>query len=181
MTARRILAAAMLLLAATTAVARGNSADQPVRTRFAWGADIGTSVDLGGKEMTCIDFDVMFGLQRGWIKFLGVGAQADIMVSNSCRSYPFYLEFRTNFINRPSVLFWDLKVGASLNYLEHNHRQTAPYAFTGIGVNLARGRSFSSHLVAGYTYRQRRTVVGDEMIHDFKDIHYASIRIGVLF
>jgi len=80
-----------------------------VKTHFAWGADFGASIDLGGDEMTCIDFDVMFGMRRGWIKFLGIGAQADIMVSNSCRSFPLYAEFRTNFRNSPSILFWDLK------------------------------------------------------------------------
>lgn len=180
MRARRFIALALVALFVPV-FASAAEKDGKVKTHFAWGADFGASIDLGGDEMTCIDFDVMFGMRRGWIKFLGIGAQADIMVSNSCRSFPLYAELRTNFRNSPSILFWDLKLGASLNYLEHNHHQTGLFGFTGLGVNLARGRSFSSHIVAGYTFRQRRTVVGDEMVHDFKDIHYASIRIGVLF
>lgn len=155
-------------------------AERPT-THFAWGADAGASIDLSGNDMSTVDIDLNFGMRRGWINFLGVGAQADIMVSNSCRSYPIYLNFRTNFSNRPTLLFWDLKGGVSLNYLEHNHRQTGVYGSTGLGVNLAHSDKFSSHLVLAYTYRQRKTLEGPEMTHYFHSISYASVKIGVTF
>lgn len=155
-------------------------AEKPV-TKFAWGADAGASIDLSGNDMSTIDFNAVFGMSRGWIDFLGLGVEADIMTSNSCRSYPIYVNFRTNFLNKPSLLFWDVKIGASLNYLEHNHQQTGIYGATGLGINLARSSKFSTHLIIGYTYRERKTVVGDEMTHHFKSLNYASVKIGVLF
>lgn len=172
---RRFILALVAVMAALC-----SQAEKPV-LKFAWGADAGASIDLTGNDMSTIDFSASFGMSRGWINFLGLGVEADIMTSNSCRSYPLYLNFRTNFQNKPSLLFWDLKGGISLNYLEHNHQQTGPYASTGLGVNLARSAKFSSHLLISYTYRHRKTIVGDEMTHRFKSLSYASVKIGVIF
>ncbi len=84
-------------------------------------------------------------------------------------------------LHRPPLAFWDIKLGASLNYLEHNHQQTGIYGFTGAGFNLARSSKFASFILLGYTFRQRRKVVGHEMAHDFHDLHYATVKIGVSF
>lgn len=151
------------------------------QTKFAWGADAGASIDLSGNDMSSIDFSAAFGMSRGWINFLGVGAEADIVVSNSSRSYPVFVNFKTNFRNTPSLLFWDLKAGLSLNYPEHNHQHTGFYGSTGLGVNLARSSKFCSHLVIAYTFRQRSTAEGAEMPHNFKSLSYASVKIGVTF
>lgn len=151
------------------------------QTKFAWGADAGASIDLSGSDMSSVDFSAVFGLSRGWINFLGVGAEADIVVSSSSRSYPLFVNFKTNFRNTPSLLFWDLKAGLSLNYMEHGPQQTGFYGSTGLGVNLARSSKFCSHLVIAYTFRQRSAVEGAEMTHDFKSLSYASVKIGVTF
>lgn len=154
--------------------------DSSPKLRFTWGADLGASIDMSGDDMSSIDFNASFGLSRKWINFLGIGAEANIMVNNSCRSYPLFVQFRTNFQNRPTIMFWDLKAGVSLNYLEHNHQQTGAYASTGIGFYLARSAKFSSHLIIGYTYKERRPIIG-ELTHNFHDLHYAGVRIGVAF
>ncbi len=151
------------------------------KIELTWGADVGASIDMSGQDMSSIDFDLAVGMRRSWIKFLGIGVQADIMTSNSCRSYPLFALFRTNFLNRPTNFFWEVKAGASLNYLEHNHSQTGVYGFTGAGFRLASGAKFTSHIVIGYTFMQRRRVVGEEMVHNFKDLHCASVKIGVAF
>ena len=91
-----------------------------IRPAFTWGASAGASIDMSGNDMSTVDFEISFGMRRGWINFLGIGAEADIMVSNSCRSFPLFAELRTNFTDRPTLAFWDIKLGASLNYLEHN-------------------------------------------------------------
>ena len=148
---------------------------------FAWGGDVGASIDMSGNDMSSIDFNLAFGIRRGWIKFLGVGAQADIYVSNSCRSYPIYALLRTNFVERDTRVFWEVKGGMSLNYLEHNHHQTGIFGSTGVGMRLASGRSFSSYLVLAYTFLQRRKIIGPEMTHDFTDLHCASVRLGIVF
>ena len=108
---RRFLFVLMAVIAAVSAVAEKPS------IKFTWGADAGASIDLSGNDMSAVDFNAVFGMSRGWINFLGLGVEADIMISNSCRSYPIYVNFRTNFQNKPSLLFWDVKLGTSLNYL----------------------------------------------------------------
>lgn len=152
-----------------------------LKVSFAWGADISASVDMSANDMSSLNLSVNVGMKRGWINFLGVGAQADICMSNSCRFYPMYLLFRTNFTDRPTRVFWELKGGVSLNYLEHNHQQYGAYAFTGVGMKLATGRRFTSHLILGYTLLQRRKVVGPEMTHDFTDLHFATVKLGITF
>lgn len=177
-----ILAAAIVLLATSArAQAADNSDTAAIRPAFTWGASAGASIDMSGNDMSTVDFEISFGMRRGWINFLGIGAEADIMVSNTCRSFPLFAELRTNFTDRPTLAFWDIKLGASLNYLEHNHQQTGIYGFTGVGFNLARSSKFASFILLGYTSRQRRKVVGHEMAHDFHDLHYATVKIGVSF
>lgn len=165
----------------TTVTTTSKPVDNRLKVRFAWGADIGASIDMSGNDMSSVDFDIALGMKRGWLNFLGIGAQANLSVSNSCRSFPLFLLFRTNFTDRPTRVFWELKGGASLNYLEHNHQQTGIYGSTGIGIRLASSRNFSSHMTLGYTYIQRRKIVGTEMTHNFTDLHFATVKIGVTF
>lgn len=178
---RIYLLLAILALSISAHAAQPTAATEKIKVTFAWGGDAGASIDMSGNDMSSIDIALAFGLKRGWINFLGVCAQADFAVSNSCRSFPLFLLFRTNFTDRPTRVFWELKGGASLNYLEHNHRQTGAYGSTGVGIRLASGKSFSSHLVLAYTFLQRRRIVGAEMTHNFTDLHFASVRIGVTF
>lgn len=180
---RSFISILIIMLSAMVFCANGieNNDSTQLKTRFAWGADAGATIDLTGNDMSAINFAAFFGITRGWINFLGIGAGADIVASNSCRSYPVFVDFRTNFDNRPTLLFWDLRLGASLNYLEHNHNQVGIYGSTGLGINLARGRSFCSYMIAGYTFRDQRKVIGTEMTHDFRDLHYASFKIGINF
>ena len=151
------------------------------KAHFAWGASAGASIDCCGQDMSSLDFDARFGFRYRWIRFLGIGAAAKIMVSNSCRSYPLFVELHTNFRNNPSLFFWAIRGGVSLNYLEHNHQQANPYGFTGLGVRLAYSSKFTSYVLLGYTILQRKRIVGAEMTHDFTDLHYASFKLGVTF
>lgn len=161
-------------------VAKAKPVKEGSAVRFAWGADAGASIDMTGNDMSAVDFSAFFGMRRGWINFLGVGAEADIVTSNSCRYYPLFLDFRTNFVNRPTLFFWGLRVGASLNYYENNWHQVGLYGLTGVGINLARSRNFCSHIFVGYTYRQRRTPDA-EGAPRMPDLHYATFKLGVTF
>lgn len=149
-------------------------------TTFAWGANAGASIDMSGQDMSAIEFSASFGMRRGWINFLGVGMGADLITSNSSRCYPIFIDFQTNFRNSPTLFFWSIRSGISLNYLEHNHDQVGAYASTGLGINLARGNSFCSYMFIGYTFRQRNNIE-DEFNHEFKSLHYVSCKIGLNF
>ncbi len=179
----KTLLAVLLLLLPLGAKAAGSADNEFMTSRavFTWGASAGASIDMSSNDMSTVDFDITLGFRRGWINFLGLGLGADIMVSNSCRTFPLYAELRTNFLNHPTIGFWDFKAGMALNYLEHNHQQTGVYAFTGPGFNLARSRKFNSYILIGYTFVQRRPINGPEMYHDFGSLHYATVKIGVSF
>lgn len=151
------------------------------KVKFSWGAEAGASIDLTGQEMSAIDFNASFGMKYSWVRFLGIGVGADIAISNSCRSYPLYVDFRTNFRKEPSLFFWAVKCGVALNYLQHNAQQTSAAGYTGLGINLAQGRKFSSYMLIGYSFRNRKDIEGGDYTLKLKPIHYASVRLGVSF
>lgn len=155
--------------------------DDGSKTYFAWGADLGSTVDLSAHDMTSIDFSASFGLRRGWIGFLGVGAGANLMVSNSCRTYPLFACLRTSFTSRPSILFMDLRGGVALHYLDFNDSQAKPYVSAGLGFNLARSEKFTSYIIAGYTYYNRSDMAVGEEMHRYDDLQCGYVRIGVCF
>lgn len=149
---------------------------------FAWGADAGGSIDMSGHDMSAIDISASFGFKRGLIDFLGVGAGIDIMLNNPARSFPVFVAFKTNFRQQPSLLFLDLRVGVSANYLPNDYQQTGAYTFAGLGFNLARGKKFASHIVIGYTFRSYKDIVTrSEEIFPMNDIHAATVKLGVTF
>ncbi len=175
------LSAQTVTTTTTTTTTVSEPGKEKIKVKFTWGAALGASIDMSGNDMSSVDFDIAFGMKRGWLNFLGLGAQANVMLSNSCRSFPVFLMFRTNFTDRPTRVFWELKGGASLNYLEHDHQQTGIYGSTGVGIRLASSAKFSSHMTLSYSYIQRRKIVGTEMTHNFTDLHFATVKIGVTF
>ena len=153
----------------------------PVRVRFAWGAELASSIDLSGHDMSSIDFNAYFGLRYKWLSLAGVGAGVDIMVSNSCRTYPLFAVFRTDFSKYVKIAFLDVRGGVALNYLPNNVSQTAPYASASVGFNLARSPKFRSYILVGYTFVGRKDVVTEDRTVDYPSLSMASIRLGVAF
>lgn len=155
---------------------------EPVKVSFAWGAEAGGSLDMSAQDMSTIDFSAYFGLKRGWINFFGIGAEIDIMTNNSCRSFPVFVAFRTNFTDRQTLLFLDLRGGQAYNYLPGDYYQTGIYGFGGIGVNLARSKKFCSHIVIGYTFKEYNDYrTRDEELVSISDLHLATFRLGITF
>ncbi len=149
------------------------------RPRFAWGAETGGSVDLSGNDMSSFDFNLSFGIRYRWLKFAGIGTGADIMVSNSCRTFPVYVRIATDFHTLPQLLFLDLKGGIGFNYLENNRQSTGAYAYSGLGINFARTAKFSSYMSIGYSFIQHRDNTDAIVTHS--DLHMATIKIGINF
>lgn len=171
---------AIFLMASLWASAKENEADYN-KTRFTWGASFGSDIDLTGNDMSDVSLDAYFGLRMPGVQVLGVGVGLDVPVSNSWRSYPVYLIMRTNFMKRPSLCFFDLRGGVSVNLLEYDHRQTGAYVSPGLGFKLASGRTFSSHLILAYTFTGRKNYMhGDDCIKA-GNLHMATMRIGITF
>ncbi len=152
-----------------------------MRVCFAWGAELASSVDLSGHDMSSIDFNAYLGLRYRWLSLAGVGAGANIMVSNSCRTYPVFAVVRTDFSRYVKLLFLDFRGGLALNYLPDNVSQQAPYAAASIGFNLARSSKFRSYVLFGYTFIGRKDVASEEMTTEYPSLSMVSVRLGVAF
>lgn len=155
--------------------------EKPDVTKFAWSAEFGSSVDLSGNDMSSIDIGASVGVSHKWIMLAGIGAGANIMISNSCRTYPLYAVFRTDFSSFLKIMFVEARGGIALNYLHNNQNQTGGYAGLYLGFNLARGKKFKSYITAGYTYVGRKDILAGEVLTEYKPLSLASVRLGVTF
>ena len=171
---------------------------------FTWGADIGSSVDLTANDMTSVDIHGCFGYKGHWMRFAGLGAGINSMLSNASRCYPVYALLRTSFSSRPQLCFLDLRLGISINNILNYSSQTDFYCSIGLGVTLAKGKKFASHIIISYNFMPVRpyTILtevpvtdspgevfeGDPVAtttiatrHSFPDLHFAAVRIGCSF
>lgn len=153
----------------------------PRPLRFVWGAEIGGSVELSGHEMSTLGIGASFGMQWQWIRFLGVSAEADVMVSNSSRIFPLTLNFRTDFSKSRRLLFVDLRGGTALTYYNDEEQKAQPYGSAGLGVTLAAGRKYASHLIVSYAYVGRDRCFVGERERNCPGMSYVTMRLGVTF
>ncbi len=169
-------------------------------SHFTWGADLGTGIDMTTSDMTFVDLHAYLGYKSRAVRFAGIGAGINTMMNNSSRSYPVYAMLRTSFSAMPRLCFMDLRLGAAFNNFYEFKSQTDLYASVGLGITLASGRRFSSHLIIGYTFMPVRNLrpkvsavappEGADAVAEplpvneprpIPDLHYASIRIGCAF
>lgn len=185
MTKVRILTLLAAVLAVCATVhAEGqehHSALSSAMEHFTWGADVGGSIDMSGHDMSIIDISANFGYKSDILRLLGAGASLNLMVSNSCRSFPFYAIIRTSFTRRPSLFFVEARAGASINYLQNNINQTGLYLSGGVGINLATGRTFRSHLILSYSFFDRGYITYKDQDYSVPDLHYVGVKIGISF
>lgn len=149
--------------------------------RFTWGAELEGMVDMSGHDMSSLGINASFGFEWQWIRFLGVGAQADIAVSNSSRIYPVYVNFRTDFSRRRRLVFMDLRGGAAFANFYRIGNTTCGYFSGGLGVTLAAGRKFSSHIIVGYTWIGQRHCYEGDRLDKCSGLSYAQMRFGITF
>lgn len=152
-----------------------------VMSHFSWGADVGTSVDMGTDDMSSVDADVSLGYKGGIVRFAGAGAGVHRSFGQGHNFIPIYGIFRTSFRTRPTLLFWEVKAGYSFNTMSHEHSQNGFCASTGIGFNLAHTAGFSSHIVISYAYFGLDPYEHNGVKSDRKNINYAQLRIGISF
>lgn len=150
------------------------------RPAFAWGAGLVSNIDLSQHSMSSLGINAELGMRWKWIRFIGIGAEGDFMTGNSSRTYPLYINFKTDFKNSNQLLFMDIRGGIALNYIYESHSAQA-YVSGGVGITLARGKSFASHIVLAYTYLgQDRCYIGN-FERSCPGISLATLRLGICF
>lgn len=181
-TAKRMIMKKIVMLIALicgtfTAFAQENAK----QSHFTWGIDLGSSIDMRGEEMTNINLDAFFGYKNDYFKVLGIGAELDIMTGNSSRSIPVYAIMRTSFLPGQHQLFGDFRAGISMNDVYDFKSQTGAYASAGLGITLAKGSTFRSHLIVGYTFIGRSDFDLADGVYHCPDLHFATLRLGISF
>jgi len=181
----RFLQILFLAVAISLGSAHAHAADQPESitgwNHFVWGAEVGGSIDLTSNNLSTINLDAFFGYKNSWINAVGVGASVNMMVSNSVRAFPVYALFRTDFSSRPRLLFMDLRGGVVVNNITYGETQTCLFLSPGVGINLARGRSFSSYITLSYIYNGLKPFdLGDRRC-SVDGLSMACLRLGVSF
>lgn len=164
------------------AILTGISVSASASDHFAWGADIGTSVDVSGNDMSTLNLDAFFGYKNSAIDILGVGAAVNMMVSNSCRAFPLYAIVRTSFRSAPSLCFMDMRAGCVIDNLSDGTKQTGFYVSPAVGFNLAISKSFKSYITVGYVYNGMKPFGGEYGATEIKNgLHMVTARFGVTF
>lgn len=182
---RHILAAIILgasaLATSFTASAKDFDQSETNWDHFVWGAEVGGSCDMTSNNLSSINLDAYFGYCNSWINALGVGASVNMMVSSSVRAFPIYGLIRTDFSSRQKLCFMDLRAGVTINKPTYGQQETALYLSPGIGINLARGKTFCSYLTLSYIYNGMKPFdLGDRRC-DVDGLSMACLRLGISF
>ena len=171
----------LLLSAMTSAL---YAAEAPVvreKVAFAWGANISGNVDMSDHDLSALGLNAEFGMSWKYLRFLGIGAEGLMMVNGSNRCFPIFVNVRTDFSKTRRLLFLDLRGGTSLNYFNNNSQETGAYFSGGLGITLATGKSFSSHIIMAYTYiGQEKCYIGDYE-RNCPGISMVTLKLGVSF
>ncbi len=179
---RYIIAFCLLIIGTCSIHAQSASANtEPRKSKFAWGLDAGSLIDMTGNDMSAIDINAYFGYSGGFMRLLGAGAAIDMMVSSGSNVYPIYAILRTDFSQRSRLIFLDMRGGIAFCNIENFPEQCNPYGSLGVGVTLAKGRSFSSHIILSYNYTKLNDLHIEDKVLRLHDLQYACIRIGVSF
>ncbi|MCM1152879.1 MAG: hypothetical protein NC328_04420 [Muribaculum sp.] len=159
--------------------------DSPSRvltnSHFTWGADLGTSIDLGGHDMSTFDLDVNLGYKSSLIRFLGVGVGIHRSFGNGNMFIPFYVMFRSSFRTKPSLFFLNLRAGYSFNTVENSPTYGDISASIGVGINLAMTSRIQSHIILSWGFRHFRERHRELFALDTQNINLAQLSFGVNF
>lgn len=159
----------------------GNKGKSLVGSHFTWGADVGSSIDLRGSDMTTVDLDAYFGYKGSLIRTAAVGAGVHKAFGNSYTFCPVYALVRTSFRSQPSLLFLEVKGGYSFNTLADSGSAGGAYGTLGVGINLAMSSHFQSHLILSYGFFTLRHATELQIPYVGNNISYAVLHFGVNF
>ncbi|MDE6536682.1 MAG: hypothetical protein K2M13_01390 [Muribaculaceae bacterium] len=157
--------------------------DRPLdKTHFTWGADVGASIDLTAHDLSTFDLDFILGYKNSLFKILGVGAGIHRTVQGGDNFIPVYALIRTSFTTRPSLLFFNARIGYSFNTIDDSPTFGDFNSALGLGINLFQSRKAKTYMIlsAAYRYFNERHKNAIERI-DTKSIWIAQLQFGVNF
>ncbi len=172
---------ALLSLACAQAQVDSVHVKAPKRVAFAWGADLGAGIDMGGHDMSAININAYFGFKHKFFPLVGVGAGIDMMMSNNSRTYPVYAVVRTNFGSTRARVFGELRGGVAFNNVAKNVNQSSAYISPGIGFNFATGKSYRSYMILSWVYNDLHYDGRGTDYGLIRGLNHATVLLGVTF
>ena len=131
--------------------------------------------------MSTFDIDVYFGYKGSWVRTAAVGAGIHKAFGNQYTFVPVYGMFRSSFRSRPSLLFFEMKLGYSFNTLSDSGSFGGAYGSVGLGINLAMSKRLQSHLILSYGYFTLNRATDLDIPYSGDNINSAVLRFGVNF
>ena len=160
--------------------ANAQTNDNTPQHGFTWGVEVGSGIDMGGDNMSTLNLAALIGYRTSWINFAGVGLGIDMMMSNSCRSFPIYGMIRSSFAEKPKLFFAEIRAGVALNQATDVPDRTNLFLQPGAGIYLATGKTFASYITLSYTYNAM-TFYGDKKDTLVHGLNMATLSLGVTF
>ncbi|MGN1245940.1 MAG: hypothetical protein ACI4UN_04835 [Muribaculaceae bacterium] len=148
---------------------------------FAWGIDVGSSIDLSGNDLSSIDISTYFGYKNSILRTLGIGVDLRNSLGNSCTMIPVYAMLRTNFSSTVTLCFADIRSGYSFNTLNTAEKSNGLFLSAGIGFNLYTSASVKSHIILSYSYNELKPDNSLGFPRFSHNLSAMSVKIGVNF
>ncbi len=150
-------------------------------SHFTWGADVGSSVDLSGSDMTTFDIDAYFGYKGTMIRTAAAGMGVHKAFGNSYTFIPVYALLRSSFRSEPSLFFMEVKGGYSFNTLADSGSAGGAYGSVGVGINLAMSPRLQSHIILSYGFFTLHKASELAIPYVGDNISYAVLHFGINF
>lgn len=150
-------------------------------SHLTWGADLGSSVDVTGNNLTTFDVNLNFGYANPAIQILGLSMGMHRAFGSGNTFVPVCAILRTSFRSRPSRFFFNLKAGYSFNTIQEDEFKGGFQLSTGLGIILQRSRKIQSHIILGYGFYHINSKQAQNITLDVRHVDYAQLAIGVSF
>lgn len=150
-------------------------------SHFTWGAEVGSSIDATGHDLTTFNVDVLIGYKNACIKMLGIGAGIHRSIHMGNNLIPVYAVFRSSFRKKPSLLFLDLQAGYSFNTFEDHDTFGDFTSALGLGINLSQTRRAKSYIILSGGYHYINDKHREMVSIDTNSIYVVNLSFGVNF
>lgn len=150
-------------------------------SHFTWGAEIGTSIDIAGYDLSTFDLDFNIGYKNRLFNSLGVSGGVHRNFHHGTYYVPFTAMARVNLNPANPWGFLQLNVGYSFNTVGDTKSAGAFTFSTGIGFRLAYSRRFSSHVSVGYSYMRLAKTQQAMLDKRRTNVDLIHVRLGINF
>ncbi len=150
-------------------------------THFTWGAELGSSIDLGGNDMSSFDCSVVMGYKNSAIRLAGLSVGLRRSFGSRNTFIPLMAVLRTSFRSKPSLFFMHLEAGYSFNSIANSHVRGDYGGSLGLGINLSRSSKFMTHIIIAYGFQHFDVKHREEAGLKTENVPLAQLSFGINF